>query len=206
VRLIARLSICRSSFQTSSSILASNVQSLAEHLDRHSQLLNRIAVHPSPNYPGRTQEDLLGVLLRKKLEPQVQTWVEEGREIASGENAVTDRDQEMWSFAASFINERVQKYALEEAGANYTTAERNMGVENVRTGLRRKFEDEDTSDEDDEDEEMEDTVAPAKPTIPQVTVDPREEAKQRQADMLSMMRLATSGNPPPARHELQFAR
>lgn len=153
----------------------------------------------------------MGVLLRKKLEPQVQTWVEEGREIASGEAAVTNQDQEMWSFASNFMNERVQKYALEEAGANYTTAEKEEGVENVRTGLRRKLDDDDDgSDEDeedeDEDEEMENAVVPAKTTPAQITIDPREEAKQRQADMLSMMRLATSGNPPLSRPGQQSAR
>ena len=198
--------VCRSSFQTSAAILANNVQGLAEHLDRHSQLLNRIAVHPSPNYPGRTQEDLLGILLRKKLEPQVQTWVDEGRDIANGDGTVTNQDQEMWKFASTFIDERVQKYALEEAGMNYTTAEKKLGIENVNTGLRRKLED-DESSEDDDDEDMDDTTTTtAKPVTSQTMVDPKEEAKQRQADLLWMMRFATNGNLSPSKPPPQALR
>jgi mediator of RNA polymerase II transcription subunit 8 len=63
------------------------------------------------------------------------------------------------SWAKDWSSERISSYAQEEAGDNYTVAEREMGIENVRTGLRRKLEDSESEEEDedeDEDEEMED--------------------------------------------------
>jgi mediator of RNA polymerase II transcription subunit 8 len=148
---------CRSSLQTSASILAINVQNLSELFSTHSALLSRTVVYPSTNYPGRTQEGLLGQLLRKKLEPHVETWVEEGRSLGADLNTgKRDSDEEeLLKWATGFINTRIATYVGEEAGDNYTVEERQMGIENIRTGLRRKLEESD-SEEEDEDEEMED--------------------------------------------------
>jgi mediator of RNA polymerase II transcription subunit 8 len=142
----------RSSLQTSASILASNIEALTLHLSKHSDLLSRTVVYPSTNYPGRTQEGLLGQLLRKKLEPQVETWVEEGRSIQAEVNTGKD-EEELLAWAKEWIGARISTYAQDEAGDNYTVAERELGIENVRTGLNRKLE-EDSSDEEDEDEDM----------------------------------------------------
>jgi mediator of RNA polymerase II transcription subunit 8 len=148
---------CRSSLQTSASILAINVKNLTDLFSTHSALLSRTVVYPSTNYPGRTQEGLLGQLLRKKLEPHVETWVEEGRSLGAELNTgKRDSDEEeLLTWATNFIDARIATYVGEEAGDNYTVEEREMGVENVRTGLRRKL-DESDSEEEDEDEEMED--------------------------------------------------
>ena len=45
-------------------------------------MFQRLAIHPSTNFPGRTQEHILTQLLRKKLEPDVESWVEEARATA----------------------------------------------------------------------------------------------------------------------------
>jgi mediator of RNA polymerase II transcription subunit 8 len=97
-------------------------------------------------------------LLRKKLELPIEDWVAEGRTIQAANDLGKEKeDEELWSWARGFIGERVAKYAIDEAGSNYTAKEREMGIENVRTGLRRKLEDDEGSEEDeDEDEEMED--------------------------------------------------
>jgi mediator of RNA polymerase II transcription subunit 8 len=145
----------RTSIQTYAAILASNIQSLTSHLSKHSELFSKTVVYPSTNYPGRTQEALLLSLLGKKLPPQVETWVEEGREMHAEETADKANEQELWTWANEWIGARVAKYAMEEAGDNYTVEEREMGIENVNTGLRRKLED-DEDDDEDEDEEMED--------------------------------------------------
>jgi mediator of RNA polymerase II transcription subunit 8, fungi type len=147
---------CRSSLQTSASILASNVVALTAHLNNHAEFLSKTVVYPSTNYPGRTQEGLLGQLLRKKLEPHVETWVEEGRDIQA-ELHTGDTEEALLSWAKDWSMERISTYAQEQDGNNYTVAEREMGIENVRTGLRRKLEESDSEDEDDDDdEEMED--------------------------------------------------
>ncbi|RDW69940.1 hypothetical protein BP5796_08337 [Coleophoma crateriformis] len=148
------------SLQTSAAILARNLQNLTSHLSGHADLLERTVVYPSTNYPGRTQENLLVQLVRKRLEPPVEEWVAEGRAIEG--NTKDEEDFSKW--AQGWIGERIATYAMEEGGDNFTAEEREMGIENVRTGLRRKFEDDDESEEDDDDEDedrdqkMEDTL------------------------------------------------
>jgi mediator of RNA polymerase II transcription subunit 8, fungi type len=133
---------------------------LVEHLSKHSDTLDQTVVYPSTNYPGRTQEGLLGQLLRKKYEPQIETWVDEGRTIqAESTEGKEENIEELWNWASEWIGPRVAKYAIEEAGDSYTIEEREAGIENVKTGLRRKLEeDEESSDGEDEDEEMEDVT------------------------------------------------
>lgn len=134
-------------------------------------------------------ENILLQLLRKKLEPGVEEWVERGREttrelrganappsssdgssvgigggpgiaggpVGAGNGAGAGGEAQLeavWRDVRAWTVERVQKYVLEEAGDVYTEDERRMGVENVRTGLRRGLE-EDDDDEDDEDDEEE---------------------------------------------------
>jgi mediator of RNA polymerase II transcription subunit 8 len=178
---------------------------MTDHLARHADLFQRVAVHPSTNFPGRTQENLLQQLLRKKLEPHVEEWVEDGRTTQATTEAGNEKDdEELWKWAREYIGERVAKYAIEEAGDNYTAAEREMGIENVKTGLRRKLEDDEEEDEDeDEDEEMED-VGIANTTVTSnagQVVFGMEEVKtgkkpDRQARRLSdIMRYVTTGDP-----------
>ena len=133
-----------------------------EHLARNADALNRTVVYPSTNYPGRTQEGLLGQLLRKKLEPQVETWVDEGRAIiqeeqGGGKDGGEDGSaEELWAWGKEWIGQRVATYILEEAGDNYTVEEREGGIENVNVGLRRKFDEDDESDEDEDEDGEED--------------------------------------------------
>lgn len=151
--------ISRSSLSASASILSNNLQSLTDHMSKHADLFSRTVVYPSTNFPGRTQEGLLGQLLRKKLEPQVESWVEEGRTIEKdAETTVAGENlNELWKWADEWMGQRVMTYVTKEAGSNYTLEEREAGIENVNTGLRRKFdEEEEGSDDEDEDEDMED--------------------------------------------------
>ncbi|EMR71978.1 putative rna polymerase ii mediator complex component med8 protein [Eutypa lata UCREL1] len=71
---------CRESLQASADILQQNLRSLLDILAQHNDLFNRVAVHPSTNFPGRTQEHILVQLLRKKPEPDVAAAMDEGRE------------------------------------------------------------------------------------------------------------------------------
>lgn len=155
-----------SSFQASAQIIQQNLQSLLESINENSDLLNRLAVHPSPNFPGRTQENVLGQLLRKKLEPDVEELVAQARETAA---AATPEGlahmHEVWSDARQWVQQRIAQYVAEEAGDVYTKEEREMGVENVRTGLRRDLEEED--DEDDEDEEADNQPEQQQPRGPE---------------------------------------
>ncbi|KAG6368074.1 hypothetical protein INS49_002274 [Diaporthe citri] len=70
------------SLQNSARILKQNMTHLLEIMQQHSSTFQRVVVYPSTNYPGRTQEGVVMQLLRKKLEPDVETLVESAREAA----------------------------------------------------------------------------------------------------------------------------
>ncbi|KAK1597457.1 mediator of RNA polymerase II transcription complex subunit 8-domain-containing protein [Colletotrichum navitas] len=149
-----------SSLQAQSQILLRNLQSLLETLTENTHVFQHLHVFPDVAYPGRVHENILTQLLRKKLEPGVEEWVERGREVtselrasASGSGSGGEAGlEEVWRGVRDWTVERVQRYVLEEAGDVYTAEERERGVENVRTGLKRSLED----DEDDDDEEESD--------------------------------------------------
>lgn len=147
-----------SSLQASAQILQRNLQTVLDSLTENSNLFSRIALHPSTNYPGRTQEAILTQLLRKKLEPDVEELVAKGRETAKlATSKGVEELQQIWDHLRAWTHERIAIYVREEAGQVYTAEERAQGVEGVRTGLKRDVEeDEGAEDEDDEDEEDED--------------------------------------------------
>ncbi|KZF26196.1 hypothetical protein L228DRAFT_242628 [Xylona heveae TC161] len=71
------------SLQSLATIISQHLATLSAHLTTHHDLLSSTIVYPLPTFPGRTEESLLGQLLRKKLEPAVEDWVDRGREIAT---------------------------------------------------------------------------------------------------------------------------
>lgn len=152
--VLTRHFYCSNSLQASAQILQRNLQTVLDSLSENSDLFTRIAIHPSTNYPGRAQENVLTQLLRKKLEPDVEELVEQGRETArlATPEGIAEL-QGIWDELRSWTHGRIATYVREEAGDAYTKDERAMGVENVRTGLRRDVEEEDDDDDDDEDEE-----------------------------------------------------
>lgn len=103
-----------------------------------------------------------------------------GEDSSGGEDEGGDRVNEpiglgdVWVDCAAWSRQRLAKFATEEGESLYTAEERKMGIENVRTGLKRSLEEEE-SDEEDEDEEdgegdttMRDS-APAAPSSGQTT-------------------------------------
>ena len=114
-------------------------------------------VYPLAEFPGQSQETLLGQLLRKKLEPNVEDWVAEGRKIGMGaadqRNPNTMKASEthdLWEWAGMSANEDARKHTW---GGNYTLEEREMGVQNVVTGLRRKLKDDSDNESNSDDED-----------------------------------------------------
>ncbi|KAH7321369.1 mediator of RNA polymerase II transcription complex subunit 8-domain-containing protein [Stachybotrys elegans] len=142
-----------SSLQASAQILQRNLQTVLDNLSENSELFTRMVIHPSTNFPGRTQENVLLQLLRKKLEPHVEELVIEGREsakLATPEGI--SQLQDIWEELREWTHSRIAAYVRDEAGDVYTKEEREMGTEKVRTGLRKDL-DEDSDDEEDEEEE-----------------------------------------------------
>ncbi|KAI0444934.1 mediator of RNA polymerase II transcription complex subunit 8-domain-containing protein [Xylaria telfairii] len=155
------------SLQASADILNHNVHAILEIMAQNNDLFSRVAVHPSTNFPGRTQENVLLQLLRKKPEPDVEAAMEEGvKALASmpfpgraQSSTTTNRDKEkedalenVWTATRQMCQERIAEYVMNEESDSYTAEEREMGVENVRTGLQRNLDDD--SEDDDDDMEM----------------------------------------------------
>lgn len=180
--------IISDSLQASADILQHNISSLLDIIASkdNREAFSRIVVHPSTNFPGRTQEGILYQLLRKKAEPGVEASLDEGRKTfrelcalsannsGSGHHATTADETKVredlvdkWLAARDYmLNERIPAYMTQEAQQPFSEEEVEMGVENVRTGLRQKVEmvdepdsDDDGEEEDDEDEATEGAAA-----------------------------------------------
>ncbi|KAM3500227.1 hypothetical protein MY10362_006589 [Beauveria mimosiformis] len=142
------------SLHASARILQRNLSTVLDCLSENAELFSRVAVRPSTNYPGRAQENVLTQLLRKKLEPDVEELVEEGREAARRATSEGVAElQAIWDELRAWTQSRIAEYVRDEAGDVYTKEERAMGVEKVRTGLRREIEEDDEEEEEDEDED-----------------------------------------------------
>ena len=116
--------------------------------------------YPLPQYPS-SQALLLEHLLRTKLEPEAEEWVEKGHELAQ-EHSTTGRhaglsqsDQdELWQWAPVAANDEIRK---QNWGGDYTMAEKQSGIENVETGLTRELQEPPDPDEQDDNEGVEES-------------------------------------------------
>ncbi|OAA73545.1 Mediator complex, subunit Med8 [Cordyceps fumosorosea ARSEF 2679] len=144
------------SLRASAQILQRNLQTVLDCAAENAELFSRVAVRPSTNYPGRAQENVLTQLLRKKLEPDVEELVARGREASRLATPAGLADlQAVWDELRAWTQSRIAAYVRDEAGDAYTKAEREMGTENVRTGLRRDIEEDEEEEEEEEEEEDE---------------------------------------------------
>ncbi|KAJ5373969.1 hypothetical protein N7517_005975 [Penicillium concentricum] len=154
------------SLQSQASIISNNLISVSDQLSDQRDLLSNLVAYPGPEYPGRTQANTLEQLLRTKLDPRVEDWVARGRaagtEPAPGPSSnFSDSDAahkplseaqlaELWEWAPLEANQEARR---RNWGGNFTLEEREAGIENVVTGLRRKLEDDDESEEESDGEE-----------------------------------------------------
>lgn len=83
----------------------------------------------------------------------MEDWVEGGRETATeaieqGDGGLNEHGLlDLWEWAGMAANEQARKHTW---GDDFTLEEREMGIENVDTGLRRKFEESSEGSSDDE--------------------------------------------------------
>jgi mediator of RNA polymerase II transcription subunit 8 len=136
-------------------LISNNLKSVSDQLKEHQDLLSSAVVYPLPQFPGRTQEHILQQLLRTKLEPGVEEWVERGQDLANtSQNRsyyLSDNDMDqLWDSAPRDATKEGMK---QKWGADYTLAEIQMGVENIKTGLTRELK---IPEDDDNEEAMED--------------------------------------------------
>ena len=117
-------------------------------------------------FPGRYQSDVIQMLLRTKMEPDVEEWFEQGqslgKDLKSTPQMLRDNDrQALWQWAPGAANAEARR---QKWGADYTLAEVQNGIEDIVTGLKRELMepppdedmDEDKDDFGDDDDEEED--------------------------------------------------
>ncbi|BCR84014.1 RNA polymerase II mediator complex subunit MED8 [Aspergillus chevalieri] len=148
-----------SSLQSQATIISNNLITVSEHLTDQKDLFNSLVAYPGPDYPSRTQGPALEQLLRTKLDPRVEDWVSRGRTTGQksrsqtqvGGRELSEGDlAELWAWAPVEANQEARR---RNWGGNFTLEEKEAGIENVVTGLRRELEDEDESEEEEEEEE-----------------------------------------------------
>ncbi|KAJ5788464.1 hypothetical protein N7457_003454 [Penicillium paradoxum] len=151
------------SLQSQASIISNNLISVSEQLSDQRDLLSTLVAYPGPEYPGRTQASTLEQLLRTKLDPRVEDWVARGR-TAGTESAAAPTYRaddaykplseaqlaQLWEWAPLEANQEARR---RNWGGNYTLEEREAGIENVVTGLKRQLEDDDGSEEESDGED-----------------------------------------------------
>ncbi|KAH8700155.1 mediator complex, subunit Med8 [Talaromyces proteolyticus] len=147
-----------SSLQSQASIISNNLINISTQLSEHHELLSSLVAYPAPSFPGTTQQGVLEQLLRTKLDPRVQDWVAKGRisgsKTAEESGGLTEEElEELWAWAPIEANQEARR---RNWGGHYTLEEREIGIENVATGLKRQLPD-DSEDEDEEEEEEEET-------------------------------------------------
>jgi len=146
----------RSSIQNSTGIIAENMSAIVTFIASKPEVFNQFVTFPNTNFPGRTHSDVLMNLIRKKQDPAVEAWIDEGREIHDEAGKETNKElEELLKWAGEWTTERVDNYVrANDKPPLYTSEEVELGIENVRTGLRNN--DYGESEDEDEDEEMED--------------------------------------------------
>ncbi|KAI0169941.1 hypothetical protein GGR52DRAFT_573991 [Hypoxylon sp. FL1284] len=201
--------------QSHASIIEKHLGLIAAATSQHNELFSRIAVHPSTNFPGRTQEGILLQLLRKKPEPDVATAMEDGQKMVTGhphsdepnkektvdgsKEAVAEGPEkdleDIWAKTRETFFTRMLEYGRKEARLPFTEQEYADGLANVRTGLRKGLDWEEEANEDeeeDEEEEGDDDVMeidrPPPPPAPAVAAQQVEGAP-----LESVMRFAARG-------------
>lgn len=196
--------------QTHTNLIAKSIEEVSKVLSDNQELFSSTVAFPLPSFPGRYQSHIIETLLRTKLEPRVEDWIEQGSKTTknkSTERGLSDRERsELWQWAGPAANREARKQIWDE---DYTIAEKRAGTENVATGLNRKLRtppeptEENESDEEDqydyesEEEAKEDKmeVEAQKPSVqPASDSQTTKTTTAPQMSLDSMLKFATTGN------------
>ncbi|KAK3071656.1 mediator of RNA polymerase II transcription subunit 8 [Teratosphaeriaceae sp. CCFEE 6253] len=183
-------------------------------LDEHRDFLTSLHAYPLPSYPGHTHEGLLQNLLRKRLDIAPEGWVAKyskprAKQDADGDEVIGGLDDgdylDLWSSAAATSKTFWSKELREsqEWDDDYTIAEREAGIEGVKTGLKLArdsgIQPDGSGEEDDdgdEDEKMEDAMPSQRA---HATPEPGIDTSLRPMPMETLLRFMTTGALPSRR-------
>ena len=182
--------------ETLQASLSFALSQLNETMALNADVLKEAHVYPLPGFPGHKEGDTLMALLRKKLDTKPEEWIEEFTtdfkgDVVDGQGLERSEMNELWGWASSCSQGIVgPMLENEDFGDDFTMAEREAGVENLRTGLRRKLWEDESGDEDDEGDKMEEDVMPGKDAVEREEgVDP----ERKPVPLDAVLRFATTG-------------
>ncbi|EXJ95972.1 hypothetical protein A1O1_01097 [Capronia coronata CBS 617.96] len=146
--------------QTHANLISNNLQTIVTQLSEHREAFQSTVAFPLPQFPGKERSFILETLLRTKLEPNVEEWVEEGENITlrprkGDQRGLSDADlSALWQWAPGAANKEARK---QKWGADFTLEEKQRGMSNVITGLHRELVEppDEEGDEEYEEEEYE---------------------------------------------------
>lgn len=102
------------SLRSQFNIVLKQLISLSETLGQYKDILARSVAYPLPSYPVLTQDNTLKALLRKKATPEVEDWINEGRETAvknkENNGNKINQDEDFSAFAANAVNQEVRQH------------------------------------------------------------------------------------------------
>ncbi|KAI6874191.1 hypothetical protein KC323_g769 [Hortaea werneckii] len=198
------------SIQRDAELAVMNLARAQDAMNEFGAFFRAAHAYPLPNYPGHEKEMMLGMLMRKKLDPKTDDWVTQYSKSPetmqeSGEVSKVNMDdlRDLWDYAGPAENGIAREMLENDAfGSLFTMAEQEDGIENVKTGLRRKlFEDDSDEEEDDDGEEkgdmkMDEDRPPEKlAPPPEPGVDPSLPPMRLE----TVLRFITTGALPPQR-------
>lgn len=139
------------------------IQSFADQFERHLQAISDLfetnrtffestVAYPIPAFVDRSHENIVTEVVRKKLEPSVEDWVDRGMDTGTKIDERQDLDH-LWSLVHS---KSVASVTQIPWASDFTVDEARSegGIDAVHTGLRRKLNKggEEADDESDDDE------------------------------------------------------
>ncbi|KIW98903.1 uncharacterized protein Z519_00566 [Cladophialophora bantiana CBS 173.52] len=148
-----------SALQLHANLVSNNLQTIASQLAEHRDTYQSTVAFPTPQFPGTQRSFILETLLRTKLEPDVEEWIEAGENVSAQQHKTTfrglsdDDRNALWQWAPGVANGAARK---QKWGADFTLEEKQKGVENVATGLRRQLVEPPDDEGEEEPEEEED--------------------------------------------------
>ncbi|KAJ9662362.1 mediator of RNA polymerase II transcription subunit 8 [Neophaeococcomyces mojaviensis] len=146
-------------FQTSMNKVQQEINQVAEQIKQNRETLSNMVLVPDPKFPIR-QQHILQTLMRTKMEPSVEDWIEQNLKAAHEKTEEEKRDwieldrnplkrlteddrRQLWPWAAVTANIKGKSHIW---GADFTAAEKAEGCEKIETGLMRPLEEPPTPD------------------------------------------------------------
>lgn len=153
--------------QTRLNHIQSELNECKNVIDENMDVFANVVLLPTQKFPTKYHSIVIEHLFRTKLEPNAEEWERQTLKTAAEMDNKQDREKregrmtslsdeerrELWQEAAIIADAEVRKHAW--FSGDYTLAEVQNGIENVRHGLQRelKLPDTEPGDEDDEDED-----------------------------------------------------